>query len=158
VSATGWDFWHSRNRIVTYKINGWVSHFLKDTNYTLTLPLLFFAQKGLDGSYSVWMQLMPGGGVETSGYVGHAAGDRDWLKAAIERHFAAPILVSGGNWHDDRYAEKGFIPVNAFMLSLKVMQDGGMTVFLERARNPIPDRWQAPLQHRLNEMADGRYF
>ena len=51
VTDYGWDFWRSRNRLVTFHLDGWYDNgLLPDTDFNMDLRLLFYAVKHEDGS------------------------------------------------------------------------------------------------------------
>lgn len=134
VSPTGYDFWHSRNRIITFKINGWHYHWLRDTNYTITMPLLISADR--EGSQDVMrVSLAAPATIEANGslWTGPVArGLRDGIQSAFGQPIELKRAPAGG------------------LLSLKIMPDGSLTLYVRPLGNAA--HLQAMLQEELNAL------
>jgi hypothetical protein len=135
VSPTGYDFWHSRNRIITFKINGWHYNFWKDTNYTITLPLLISADR--EGNQDVMrVSLAEPATIEANGslWTGPVArGLRDGIQDAFGQPIELKRAPAGG------------------LLSLKIMPDGSLTLYVRPLGNAA--QLQNMLQEELNALA-----
>jgi hypothetical protein len=117
VSDTGYDFWESRNRLVTIHFDG---HYhipwpLPDSHWNMDLRLLFAGDRHDDGSMHLWVAL-DHWYIHTSG-IGHGS-LLDGLKNGVTKLFASPLAL-------------GDIPADAKPLSFKVMPDGGITLYLQ---------------------------
>jgi hypothetical protein len=135
VSDTGYDFWHSRNRIVMFKINGWHYNFWKDTNYTITLPLLMTADRE-DNQDVLRVSLAEPATIEANGspWTGPVArGLRDGIQDAFGQPIELKRAPAGG------------------LLSLKIMPDGSLTLYVRPMGDP--ERLRSLLQDELNALA-----
>ena len=128
VSDTAYDFWQSRNRLITVELNGFHDNglALPDANFTATLTLLFKAtyrdahlETGTQNRGEALLQpagwyitvSLDSGSVHATG-IGH--GDlSSGVADAIGKAFSTPIAL-------------GIIPDNVPLLSFKVGQDGGI--------------------------------
>jgi hypothetical protein len=140
VSNTGYGFWNSRNRLVTFHFEGehdsghW---YIPDPDYEMDLRLLFYGKKEADGSTSLWVAL-DHWHIYTSG-IGHDD-LLNGLKNGILNIFASPVKL-GDN-----------IPAACNLLSFKMMPDGGLTIFLQPGGAAA--LCQLAIQNQLNAMAN----
>ncbi len=116
VSDTGYGFWESRNRLVTFHIHGWYDNgWLPDTDYDMDLRLLFAADRHGDGSRSLSVRL-DHWYIHTSG-LGNGKLLRG-LKDGVLKLFTTPLAL-------------GDIPADVEVLAVKVMKDGALNIYVK---------------------------
>ena len=116
VSDTGYGFWESRNRLVTFHIHGWYDNgWLPDTDYDMDLRLLFSAPRHADGSRSLMVSL-DHWYIHTSG-LGNGKLLRG-LRDGVLKLFSTPMAL-------------GDIPADVEVLSVKVMPDGAFNIYVK---------------------------
>lgn|GEM_PF-5327875 len=122
VGPTRYDFWRSKNRIITFQITGeYAVDWIPDPDYTITLHLEFFADplpKGRTVS-KIYVRKISHS-ISTYNFAGLGTSElAQGLHAKLEEVFRTPIdLTAGQN-----------IPENAGLLSFKVMADGGFSFY-----------------------------
>ncbi|MDO5706930.1 MAG: hypothetical protein Q4G49_17905 [Paracoccus sp. (in: a-proteobacteria)] len=122
VSATGYDFWRSRNRAVTFRIAGEISTgrwFIPDPNWWLEIPLRIEAAPNPDAATTVKVRVVRAGTVRihADNFAGIGTGETvDGLRQAITTAFANPI-------------ELAEVPAAAGLLSVKVLPDGAVALY-----------------------------
>ncbi len=122
VGNTRYDFWRSKNRIITFQITGEYSvDWIPDPNYTITLHLEFFANPVPNGLVASKIFARSAGfSITTSNFAGLGTQElANGLKEKLDNVFKENIDLTGSQ----------SIPENAGFLSFKVMQDGGFTFY-----------------------------
>jgi hypothetical protein len=135
ISDTGHGFLQSRNRLVTFRVEGEiVRDFDFDPNYTLDLRLLFFAQKEANGSTTLRVAL-DRADIETSGFQARFVSvstlinglDTNRDVESVVRKLSAVFPPS-----DVRPKLVNLeLPAAVNVLSVKVQKDGSLKVYLQ---------------------------
>jgi hypothetical protein len=145
VSNTGQNFWQSRNRLVTFRIEGYIpinNDF--DSDYTLDLRLLFFAQKEANGSTTLRMALNHYS-IKTTSYRVHPVDIVGYFNPLAANPDVSAVTheiydVFGPDTLPRRIEDLGSvrpklinleIPEAVNVLSFKVQPDGGLMVYLK---------------------------
>lgn len=122
VSATGYDFWRSLNRSITFRIAGEILSgiiLIPDPNWWVEIPLRLEATPAPNARQNVEVRIVMADVARIHADNPLDIGVRETvngIRSAIERNFSAPIKLAD-------------IPANAGLLSVKVMPDGGIKLF-----------------------------
>jgi hypothetical protein len=122
VSPTGYDFWRSVNRSITFRISGEVRSglfFIPDPNWWVEMPIRLEATPAPNAQTKVEIRVIRSGAarIHADNLAGIGTADTvAGIKTAIENGFSAPIKLAD-------------VPAEAGLLSAKVMPDGGVTLF-----------------------------
>lgn len=122
VGNTRYDFWRSKNRIITFKISGEYNvDLIPDPDYTISLDLEFFADPIPNGQIASKIFVRSKGyNIRTYNFAGLGTKKlADGLRSNLEKIFKNPIDLTGSQE----------IPGNAGFLSFKIMADGGFTFY-----------------------------
>lgn len=145
VSATGYDFMRSRNRVITFRVSGEVASghwYIPDPNWWLELPIRIEAAPDPNASTPVTIRAVRSGAarIHADNFAGIGIRDTiDGIRAALEGGFGAPINLGRE------------IPGNAGLLSAKVMPDGAFSLYF---RPDLAGRFAAfAAQNELNNIA-----
>lgn len=119
VSATGYDFWRSRNRSITFRITGEIlsgSFLIPDPDWWVEMFLKLEATPMPNARQTVAVQIVKADTprIHVEGIASRTIFNE--ISAAIDRNFSAPIKLAD-------------IPAEAGLLSVKVMPDGGIKLF-----------------------------
>lgn len=140
VSDTGYGFWRSRNRLMTFKVNGWYDNgLLPDTDFDMDLRLLFYHVKNGDGS-TQFLVALDHGHIHTSG-LGSGQLNRG-LRDAVLDAFAQPM-------------DLGTAPKEVEVVSLKITDYGDLMIYIAPSqKNDLFWNYKvSQVQIRLNEFA-----
>jgi hypothetical protein len=143
VTHTGYDFWHSSDRLVTIHFEGEIDSghwYIPNWGIEIDLRLKFYANKRSDGNTEL-LYALDGLRVEASNKWLLGAGTGDIEKAisdGITGFFKNPQLLTT-------------VPGTLTVLSFKVMLDGGLTLFLKP--DDQANKWAPVIQQAL----DGLY-
>ncbi len=143
VSDTAYDFTRSGNRVVTYRVSGEISSghwYVPDPNFEVTIPVRFMASPQPDARRDVALSVGQAGviGIHVSNFAGLGVqAVADGLHDKLAAIFNRPIAL-------------GSVPAPAGLLSFKVMQDGGLTLYF---RPDVAGRFAAGVaQNMLNSI------
>jgi LGFP repeat len=140
VSDTGYDFWRSRNRLMTFHLNGWYDNgLLPDTDFDMDLRLLFYSVKNADGS-TQFLVALDYWHIHTSG-LGSGQLNRG-LRDAVLDAFAQPM-------------DLGTAPKEVEVVSLKITEYGDMMIYIAPSqKNDIFWNFKvSQVQAKLNQFA-----
>ncbi len=145
IGNTRYDFWRSKNRIITFQISGeYAVDWIPDPDYKITLHLEFFADPIPNGKVaSKIFARSVGFSITTTNFAGLGTRElADGLKAKLTEIFRNPIDLTNNQ----------SIPENAGLLSFKVMADGGFSFYF---RPDFAGGFAAAVvQNMLNNMAE----
>jgi hypothetical protein len=122
VSDTAYDFTRSGNRVVTYRVSGEIGSghwYIPDPNFEVTIPVQFTASPQPDARRDVTLSARQAGviGIHVDNFAGIGIHDvANALHDKLAALFNRPIPL-------------GSVPAAAGLLSFKVMQDGGLTLY-----------------------------
>ncbi|CAM3172505.1 hypothetical protein DESA109040_00775 [Deinococcus saxicola] len=122
VSDTAHDFTRSGNRVVSYRVSGEIGsghRFSPGPNFEVTIPVQFAASPQPDARREVALSARQAG--VTGIHVGNFAGIGVQAVANTLHDKLAVIF--------NRPIALGSVPAPAGLLSFKVMQDGGLTLY-----------------------------